>query len=96
MGYGTEPRHVKHCRKERACDWCNEYIDRNTRLVTWGWFDNGNGMAISMHVECYDAMSEMHEPGEFNPGENRRGCNCGRSADCERCRINKEKNNAGT
>ncbi len=88
MGYAGDIRHVKHCRKPYSCDWCCERIDIDSKAVTWGWFDNGTGTTVRVHPECHEAMLEMDEPGEFYPGENRRGCNCGRDGECERCREN--------
>lgn len=90
MGYAGKVRHVKHCRKSYGCDWCNEKIDLDSEMVSWGWFDSGKGHACRVHPECYEAMLEMDDLGEFSPGENRRGCNCGSDADCQRCRDNKK------
>lgn len=95
MGYAGKVRHVKHCRpknklQQYGCDWCSEKILKGESMVSWGWFDGGEGYAIRVHPECYEAMLEMDDLGEFSPGENRRGCNCGRDADCQRCRDNKK------
>lgn len=94
MGYATNIRRVRHCRKPYLCDWCGERIKLDDAMSTWGWFTNGSGTTIRVHPECHDAMLEDAGHGyfEFSPGENRRGCNCGRDADCERCKENKRIN----
>jgi len=92
MGFAGEVRSVLHTRKEYGCAWCDEQIAKNSSMSTWGWFDKGRGYTIRVHPECYEAMLEDAGHGyfEFDPCENRRGCNCGRDADCQRCRENKK------
>lgn len=96
MGYMTKVRHVKHCKpknrlKRYLCDWCGEKIADGESMYSYGYFEDGNGNTVRMHPECYAAMLDEGVFAEFSPGDNRRGCNCGRDAGCKRCKENENK-----
>lgn len=86
MAESTKPTRIRAARKTHTCDWCGELIVVGESYTRWRYFDAG-ASTVKLHEDCFDAMSELGGSQEWNAGDNRRGCNCGRSVDCERCVV---------
>ena len=86
----TEPVTIKSAHKKHICSWCGTRINVGESYIRYRWFDGGDVGTVKQHPECYDAMNELIDfegSIEFNEGDNPRGCNCGHSKGCERCKA---------
>jgi len=65
---------VKAIRKNRRCDWCNEWIEQGSAARYRVLVFDGEFLADYQHIECYEAMcaSDMDDWG-YTPGEQDRG-----------------------
>ena len=87
MATAFHERTVAHARKARQCDWCATEISVGEPYRGYSWRDGQDNGHVSMHLCCYDAMSELAaEEGsgfEWSPKDFEKGCTCERG-DC-RC-----------
>ena len=65
---------IKAVRKNRRCDWCNEWIHQASPARYRVLVFDGEFQAGYQHPECYEAMcaSEFDDWG-YTPGEQDRG-----------------------